>query len=80
MSETANIRMERIERLLKELEYEVTRGMMDGEVDETLGFRFYVPISKKVPDGVVACQFQTRPIHRHNMHLDDMQPRLKVVK
>ncbi len=73
-------RRERIERLLKELEYEVTRGMTEGEIDETLGFRFYVPISKAIPEGVVFCQFETRPIHRHNMRIGDMAPRLKIVK
>ncbi len=73
-------RRERIERLLKELEYEITRGMMEGEIDETIGFRFYVPISKAIPDGVVACHFETRPVHRHHMALRDMEPRLKIVK
>lgn len=80
MSETPNIRMQRIERLLSELRYEVERGMMEGDVDETIGFRFYVAISKRVPDGVVFCEFRTRPMHRGNMHPDDIQPRLRVVK
>jgi len=69
---------ERIERLLHELEYEVTRGMMENEIDEHMGFRFYVPISRKIPDGVVFCEFRTRPILRYCMTHDD-QPRLKVV-
>lgn len=80
MPETSNIRKERIERLLEELRYEIERGMMEREIDETLGFRFYVPISSKIPDGVVFCEFRTRPIHRHMMNPMDMQPRLKLVK
>jgi len=72
-------RKERIERLLKELEYEVTRGMMDGEIDETLVFQFYVPISKRIPDGVVVCRFETRPVQRHFMAPADLRPRLKIV-
>lgn len=79
MADPTNFRQERIEKLLHELRYEVERGMMEGDIDETLGFRFYVPISKRIPDGVVFCEFRTRPIPRHMMHPDDIQPRLRVV-
>lgn len=75
-----NFRMERIERLLKELRYECDRGMMEGEVDESLCFRFYVPLSKAIPDGVVFCEFRTRPVPRHAMSLDALGPRLRLVK
>ena len=80
MTDNPNIRQERIERLLKELEYEVTRGMLDKEIGEEMGFRFYVPISNKIPDGVVFCEFRTRPVPRYYMHPDDLQPRLKIVR
>lgn len=80
MTEKPNYRMERIERLLEELKHEVTRGMMEGEVDESLGFRFFVPISKAIPDGVVHCEFSTRPRHRSVVLGEDLQPRLRVVK
>lgn len=56
-----NYRIERIERLLSELEYEIVRGMMDGEIEETIQFRFIVPVSKIIPKGVVECRFETRP-------------------
>jgi hypothetical protein len=75
-----NFRKERIEKLLNELRYEVERGMMEQDIEEELGFRFYVPISRKIPDGVVFCEFRTRPVPRHAMHPDDMQPRLRLVK
>lgn len=80
--EKPNYRMERVERLLEELRYEVTRGMMEGDFpDETMGFRFYIPISKAIPDGFVFCEFHTRPMPRGALWLGDMQePRLKVVK
>lgn len=55
-------RKERIERLLSELRYEVTRGMMDGEIEEELGFRFLVPVSKHFKRGAVTCEFRTRPV------------------
>jgi len=80
MSDATNFRRERIEKLFHELRYEVERGMMERDIDETLGFRFYVPISHAIPDGVVFCEFRTRPLPRHTMHPDDLQPRLKVVK
>lgn len=80
MSETSNIRRERVERLLKELEYEVVRGIMEGDLDEHMGYRFAVPISKKIPDGVVSCEFRTRPMPRYALSPDDLEPRLKVVK
>lgn len=80
MSQTPNIRQERIERLLNELRYEVERGMLEREIGEEMGFRFYVPISQKIPDGVVFCEFRTRPIPRHAMSPDYIQPRLKLVK
>lgn len=80
MKDRVNIRQERVERLLEELRYEITRGMLEGDIDETMGFRFYVPLSKNIAEGVVHCEFRTRPIHRHNMDLSDIGPRLKLVK
>lgn len=80
MSDPTNFRRERIEKLLHELQYEVERGMMERDIDETMGFRFYVPISNAIPDGVVFCEFRTRPIPRHMMNPSDSQPRLKLVK
>lgn len=71
-------RQERIERLLKELQYEVSRGMVEGEIDETLSFTFIVPISKSLPRGVVHCRFQTRPMLSYFLNYEE--PRLKVVK
>lgn len=80
MTETVNVRRERIEKLLRELQYEVGRGMLEREIDEEMRFRFYVPISQKVPDGVVFCEFRTRPIPRMAMDADRLEPRLRVVK
>lgn len=76
-----NFRQERIERLLQELRYEVERGMMEGEVDEHLGFRFMVPVSKSIPNGVVHCEFRTRPSPYPMFNFDGAnEPRLRVVK
>jgi hypothetical protein len=80
MADPTNFRQERIEKLLHELRYEVERGMMERDIDETMGFRFYVPISNAIPSGVVFCEFRTRPVPRMMMHPDDLQPRLRIVK
>jgi len=80
MTETTNIRRERIERLLHELQYEVERGMLDRDIDEEMTFRFYVPISNKIPEGVVFCEFRTRPVPRVQMDPRHLEPRLKLVK
>ena len=77
---TPNYRLERIERLFKELRYEIERGMMDGEICEEMGFRFYVPISKSIPNGIVHCEFISRPVPKYYMQPNDREPRLKVVK
>lgn len=80
MADATNFRRERIEKLLNELRYEVERGMLERDIEETMGFRFYVPISQAIPDGVVLCEFKTRPIHRGMMDMSDLQPRLRLVK
>ena len=71
-------RMERIERLLYELRYEVERGMMEREVDESLEFSFYVPRSNSIPNGVVHCRFRCTPIS--SIYMEPGEPLLKVVK
>jgi len=80
MADPTNFRRERIEKLLHELRYEVERGMLERDIDEEMNFRFYVPLSNRIPDGVVFCEFRTRPVPRHAMSPDDLQPRLRVVK
>jgi hypothetical protein len=77
---TTNIRLERIEKLLRELEYEVTRGMLEREIEEEIHFRFYVPLSSKIREGVVLCEFRTRPIPRYGMDIHSLTPRLKIIK
>lgn len=54
--------MERIERLLHELEYEVARGVMDGEIDDCLTWRKFCPPSKNLPDRNIIMEFRTRPM------------------
>ena len=74
-----NLRQERIERLLQELRYEIERGMMEGEIEETLGFDFIVPTSKSIRNGVVSCSFRTRPTPGY-MAFGHNEPKLRIVK
>lgn len=76
----ANYRLERITRLLKELQYECQRGMMEREIEEEIGFRFVVPVSRHFPNGVVMCEFLTRPVPCYAGFLSDPEPRLRVVE
>ncbi|MBB3521029.1 hypothetical protein [Rhizobium sp. BK456] len=80
MSDETNFRKERVEKLLYELQYEVTRGIMEGDLDEHMGFLFMIGVSKQISDGVVACEFRTRPVPRYHVSPDDLQPRLRVIK
>lgn len=76
-------RKDRIERLLHELQYEVTRGTLEKEIDETMTFRFVIGVSAAIPDGVVLCEFRTRPRHKYDVigFIDEGElPRLKIVK
>jgi single-stranded DNA-specific DHH superfamily exonuclease len=77
-----NYRKERIERLLNELRYEIERGMLEREIDEEISFRFVVPISQKIKNGVVLCEFRTKPSERYDIAFlkEDLVPKLKLVK
>lgn len=76
-----NYRVERIDRLLNELKYEITRGMMENEVNEHLGIRFVVPVSRNIPNGIVLCEFRTRPVPAYQASLDDCSgAQLTIVK
>ena len=81
MAEPANIRQERIEKLLHELRYEIERGIMEREISEEMTFNFIVPLSSKIPGGGVWCSFWTKPCHRRLRGDDALaEPRLKLVK
>ena len=74
-------REERIDRLLRELQYECERGMMEGDVSECLEFNFVVPTSKSIPNGVVLGEFRTRPMPYGVYGIDNRgEPKLKVVR
>lgn len=80
--ESKNYRMERIERLLNELRYEVERGMMGREIEESMVFSFFIPVSREGSGWVVGCEFRTRPTPNYTMPSDYLRDgvKLRVVK
>lgn len=80
MDTNGKMRSERIERLLDELRYEILRGCMEREIDESLQYTFIVPVSSQIPDGVVMCEFRTRPAPRsHAGSVGLAETRLRIV-
>lgn len=79
----SDVRMERIERLLHDLDYEITRGVMEGDLDsETLNWIRHGPPSRELRGGFVLIEFRTRPIHYSSMLGASIgaEPGLKVIK
>ena len=79
MSDQTKFRQERIEKLLYELRYEIERGVLERDIAEEMNFRFYIPISQKIPDGVVFCEFKMRPVPHYTMDPNDLRPRIRLV-
>lgn len=77
MSADADMRRERIERLLRELEYEITRGVMEREIEPEMGWSKIMPGG---PTGEVVAEFRVRPLAPGQWHMNDHRPpRLRVV-
>ena len=77
MSEQSSYRRERIERLLSEVKYEIERGVVDREIDESLGFEFIVPISRLGDGWVVQFRLSMQPVSRQSV---DLGSRLRLVE
>lgn len=78
MTEGASIRRERIERLLCELEYEVTRGVMEQEIEPEMWFKKLIPGG---PTGEVGMTMTVRPVQRGEFFGGSLNsgPKLRVV-
>lgn len=79
MSDITNIRLERVERLLDELRYEMTRGIMEHDLPEEINFGFMLP--SKVSGKVVVCRLQCAvesqgwpPLHNQSNKLQLVKP------
>lgn len=75
MSADADMRRERIERLLRELEYEITRGVMEREIEPRMGLSKILPGG---PTGYVFLRLDLRPDDGTMLPREDM-PRLRVI-
>ncbi len=71
-----NFRVERIKKLLQELEYEVKRGLMECEIEEEMSYQFIFPRSRRLSNGVVQCVFFMQPTRDYPVY---EQPYLKIV-
>jgi len=82
MSVDKEMRMERINRLIHELRYELERGFMEGEIEESITWHHIIPVSREVTNGVVVCRLETRPVHRDSAFGQQLEtePRLRVVR
>ena len=72
----SNYRWERIERLFNELQHEISRGVMEGEIEPHLGFKFALPHK----DHVMYYEFRSIATERGMLPPDINKPELKVVK
>lgn len=78
MSEAAKMRLERIERLIRELEYEVARGLMEREIEPRMGFQKIIPL-----DGnrYALIRFDVHPTTNvWHYAPDEIKPHLRTVK
>lgn len=78
MTDKRNFRLERIEKLLHELRYEIERGLVSNEIPEEIGFQFIHPISRKIPNGCVVFDLMMRP-RMSWLHCSYQEPKLKLV-
>lgn len=76
MSTDQDMRLERINRLLRELQYEVTRGVMEHDIDPEIGFTFQMPYK----DDLVFGEFRTRIMKPRDTPPICPEPRLRSVK
>lgn len=76
-----SMRKERIFRLLRELEYELTRGVMENEIEEEMTWQYILPLCRSIPGGIVAMEFRMRPLSRHSvpMTFGMSPPKLRIV-
>ena len=80
MGEAAKMRIERIERLLSELEYEIIRGVMEREIEPDLHLSKIFPCSGR-GDGTALMELHVCPGSKHfgSNNQSRRGPKLRVV-
>lgn len=71
-------RLDRISRLIHELQYEVERGFMEAEIEEHIRYEFIIPVSRTYKNGFVFCKFETYPMHRDSALGMQINPKPKL--
>lgn len=79
MSESADFRLRRIEKLLHELEYEITRGVMEREIEPDLHMSKIFPCAGR-GDGLALLEVHLSPTHKYSSHAYNVRPMLRIVK
>ena len=51
---------------------------MEGDIDERLGYEFFVPKSRILEGGIVQCKFESKPVFYNTVMYNE--PKLRVVK
>jgi hypothetical protein len=79
MTTDAQMRLERIERLLRELTYEITRGVMEREIEPHLQYSKLMPLLGH-PSGHTAALLTVilEPSERYSQ-VQERKPRLRIV-
>ncbi len=78
MTEAANRRLERIQKLLDELHYEIARGVMEREIEPFLQWRKMFPHERRV--AVLEVLLKDYPADRLPWINEKPQPFLKLVE
>lgn len=63
-----------VQQAFVELEYQISRAMIEGAIGDDVKFRFSVPICPDLEGGATACEFWMRPIH--HAYVDVERPKL----
>jgi len=71
-------RVRSIEALARELQAQITAGVLSAEIGDQIEFSFVVPASKTFPNGGVVCSFRTMAVSAHRPGQEGSDFRLTI--
>lgn len=80
VSEAAKMRLERIKRLMSEIEYEIFRGVMDREIEPDMHYSKIFPCIGRGDMDAAMLELHLFPIGRHISAGMNKMPRLRLVE
>jgi hypothetical protein len=82
MTTAAQMRLERIERLINELTYEITRGVMEREIEPDLEYTRVMPLQghPSQHDAALLTLYLRPYDRRYAVGLPPRKPRLRVIE